>query len=78
MHQRKRVAEFQAEDMKDRMLRSLADMENLRERTSRQLADNKKFAIQVGTAVALLLRAPKFVMLNNCCTLRLICLYKLT
>lgn len=34
-------------EAKDRMLRTLADMENLRERTARQLADTKQFAVQV-------------------------------
>mmetsp|Transcript_9434 Transcript_9434/g.23489 ORF Transcript_9434/g.23489 Transcript_9434/m.23489 type:complete len:291 (+) Transcript_9434:294-1166(+) len=35
-----------AKDLNDRLLRTMADMENLRERTRRQAEDSKKFAIQ--------------------------------
>ena len=38
----------QADDLKDRLLRTLADMENLRERTARTTAEAKQFAVQVG------------------------------
>jgi molecular chaperone GrpE (heat shock protein) len=38
----------QAEDLKDKLLRTLADMENLRERTARTTAETKQFAVQVG------------------------------
>ena len=33
--------------MKDRLLRTLADMENLRERTARTTAETKQYAVQV-------------------------------
>lgn len=33
--------------MKDQVLRTLADMENLRERSARQIESNKQFAVQV-------------------------------
>jgi hypothetical protein len=33
--------------MKDRLLRALAEMENLRERSARQIESNKQFAVQV-------------------------------
>ena len=36
----------QAEDFKDKLMRTLADMENLRERTARQTAETKAFAVQ--------------------------------
>ena len=36
----------QIEDLKDKMVRTLADMENLRERTSRQLQEARQFATQ--------------------------------
>lgn len=35
-----------SEDMKDKLLRTLADMENLRDRTARQTAEAKQFATQ--------------------------------
>lgn len=35
-----------AEELKDKLLRTLADMENLRERTSRLTAETKQFAVQ--------------------------------
>lgn len=38
---------LQVDEMKDKLLRTLADMENLRDRTERQIAANKQFAIQV-------------------------------
>ena len=38
----------QGEDMKDKLLRTLADMENLRDRTARVTAEAKQFATQVG------------------------------
>ncbi len=44
---------WQAEDLKDKLLRTLADMENLRERTSRLTAETKQFAVQVGQRMAL-------------------------
>lgn len=34
--------------MKDKLLRTLADMENLRDRTSRMTSEAKQFATQVG------------------------------
>lgn len=37
---------MQAEDMKDKLVRTLADMENLRERTTRQTAEARQFAVQ--------------------------------
>jgi hypothetical protein len=37
----------QSEDMKDKLLRTLADMENLRERTARTAAEAKQYATQV-------------------------------
>jgi hypothetical protein len=43
----------QAEDMKDRLLRTLADMENLRDRTARTTAETKQFAVQVGPPAGL-------------------------
>ena len=42
------LAVLQAEDLKDKLLRTLADMENLRERTARTSAETKQFAVQVG------------------------------
>lgn len=33
--------------MKDKLLRTLADMENLRERSARQIESNKQYAVQV-------------------------------
>jgi molecular chaperone GrpE len=36
----------QADDLKNNLLRTLADMENLRERTSRQTAEARQFAVQ--------------------------------
>lgn len=41
----------QAEEMRDKLLRTLADMENLRERTARTTAETKQFAVQVGAWV---------------------------
>ena len=41
----------QADDLKDRLLRTLADLENLRERTARTTAEAKQFAVQVGGRV---------------------------
>lgn len=38
----------QAEEMKDKALRTMADMENLRDRTARTMAEAKQFAVQVG------------------------------
>jgi molecular chaperone GrpE len=43
----------EAADMKDRLLRALAEMENLRERSARQIESNKQFAVQ-GFAKSLL------------------------
>jgi molecular chaperone GrpE len=42
-----RVAALEAEvaDLKDRMLRTLAEMENLRRRTEREMADTRQFAV---------------------------------
>lgn len=37
----------QVEDLKDKLARSLADMENLRERTARATEQSRTFAIQV-------------------------------
>lgn len=37
----------QIREMEDRLLRTLADMQNLRDRSERQIAQNKQFAIQV-------------------------------
>lgn len=34
------------EDMKEKLIRTLADMENLRERTSRQVSEARQFAVQ--------------------------------
>lgn len=42
-------ASKKAEEAKDRLLRTLADMENLRERTARQSEQTKQFAIQART-----------------------------
>jgi molecular chaperone GrpE len=41
------VAALQAEvsDLKDRLTRSLAEMENLRKRTSREIADSRQYAV---------------------------------
>ena len=36
----------QAEDFKEKLVRTLADMENLRERTARQVSEAKQFAVQ--------------------------------
>ncbi len=41
---------WQGEDMKERLLRTLADMENLRERTARATAEAKQYATQVQLA----------------------------
>ena len=38
---------LQVERSKDQVLRTLADMENLRERSARQIDTNKQFAVQV-------------------------------
>ena len=38
---------LQAADLKDQLLRALADMENLRTRTRRDVDNAKQFAIQV-------------------------------
>ena len=38
----------QAEDLADKLKRTLADMENLRHRSARQAENTQKFAIQVG------------------------------
>lgn len=40
----------QSEEMKDKLLRTLADMENLRERTARTAAETKQYAVQVWAA----------------------------
>ena len=40
--------------MKDRLLRALAEMENLRERSARQIEVNKQFAVQVPSCLRLL------------------------
>ena len=37
----------QAKQAKDQLLRSLADMENLRQRSAQQIDTNRKFAVQV-------------------------------
>ena len=39
---------LQSQDVKDKLLRALADMENLRERTARTTQEAKTFAVQVG------------------------------
>lgn len=41
------LAQKEAAESKDRLVRTLADMQNLRERTARQIADTKQFAVQV-------------------------------
>lgn len=41
-----KAKEAEIVDLKEKMLRVLADMENLRERTSRQIENSNKFAIQ--------------------------------
>ena len=40
----------QVDDLKDKLARSLADMENLRDRTARASEQSRNFAIQVGDA----------------------------
>lgn len=42
-----RIAELEAEvgDLKDKMLRTLAEMENLRRRTEREMADTRQYAV---------------------------------
>jgi hypothetical protein len=40
---------LQAEDMREKLLRTLADMENLRERTARTTAEAKQFAVQASS-----------------------------
>jgi molecular chaperone GrpE len=40
---------LQADELKDKLLRTLADMENLRDRTARTTAETKQFAVQVRT-----------------------------
>ncbi|KAL6771359.1 MGE1 [Auxenochlorella protothecoides x Auxenochlorella symbiontica] len=40
------LAQKEAAESKDRLVRTLADMQNLRERTARQIADTKQFAVQ--------------------------------
>ena len=40
------LSSHQADTLRDRVARTLADMENLRTRTARQLDDTKKFAVQ--------------------------------
>jgi molecular chaperone GrpE len=42
-----RIAALEAEvsDLKDRLLRTLAEMENLRRRTEREMADSKQYAV---------------------------------
>ena len=42
------VVVSQAEDLADKLKRTLADMENLRQRSARQAENTQKFAIQVG------------------------------
>lgn len=37
----------QIKDLQDKVLRTLAEMENLRERTAREAENTRKFAIQV-------------------------------
>lgn len=44
--------------MKDRLLRALADMENLRERSARQIDSNKQYAVQVRPPFAAQLPVP--------------------
>ncbi len=39
---------WQVDDLKDKLARSLADMENLRDRTARASEQSRNFAIQVG------------------------------
>lgn len=41
------MAVLQIEEEKDRLLRALADLENLRERSARQAETTRKFALQV-------------------------------
>ena len=42
------VSRVQVDDLKDKLARSLADMENLRDRTARASEQARNFAIQVG------------------------------
>ena len=42
------VSWSQVDDLKDKLARSLADMENLRDRTARASEQSRNFAIQVG------------------------------
>ncbi|MFY8150877.1 MAG: nucleotide exchange factor GrpE, partial [Hyphomicrobiales bacterium] len=39
------AAQAEARDMKDRMLRTLAEMENLRKRTEREVADARTYGV---------------------------------
>ena len=45
------MGKLQVADSKDQVLRTLADMENLRERSARQIDTNKQFAVQVRLAL---------------------------
>ncbi len=45
------MGKLQVADSKDQVLRTLADMENLRERSARQIETNKQFAVQVRLAL---------------------------
>lgn len=47
--------------MKDRLLRALADMENLRERFARQIDSNKQYAVQVRPGCKAQLPAPQLL-----------------
>lgn len=52
----------QLADYKDKLVRLLADMENLRDRTSRQAEQSRSFAIQVH------LRLPVFQAMDSSCS----------
>ena len=57
------------EDLKDKLARALADMENLRDRTARASEQSRTFAIQVGTHASLSMasmHAQHFFLGNSC------------
>lgn len=53
--------------MKDKLLRTLADMENLRERSARQIDTNKQYAVQVRYMICRLVLACIYMIASHGC-----------
>jgi molecular chaperone GrpE (heat shock protein) len=51
-------------DLQDKVKRTMADMENLRERTARQAESSRQFAVQVRVVAALAFLPKRMVLLS--------------